>query len=260
MKLTRSLAATILTALFTVSVVAQAPASGPAQASVPANSKISQKSQTAGEASAGEPARLSGRTALQVELTHNIDAKNAKPGDPVEAKLTQDVKEDGKVVLHRGAKLVGHVSETQARSKENPESRLGIVFDKAAGKHGEEFAFRAVVMAIAPPQEGFPNIAGDPTRLSSGPAMGGQPFGAGSNVGGPSASAAPAVEAVTHGGSGGTLTPASRGVIGLSGVVLRPSAVGGIQGTVIISGDHNVKLDSGTQMLLLVSGAVAHQP
>ncbi len=261
MKLTRSWTTTIVTAFFAVSGIAQTSASGPAQASVPANSTVNQKAQTAGEASAGESAAgLSGRTALEVELTRNVDAKRAKAGDPVEAKLTQDVKADGKVVLHRGARLVGHVSEAQARSKENPESRLGIVFDKAAGKHGEEFAFRAVVMAIAPPQEGPSNIAGDPTRLSSGPAMGGQPFGAGSAVGGPSASAAPSVGAATHGGAGGTLTPSSRGVIGLPGVALRPSAVGGIQGTVIISGNHNVKLDSGTQMLLLVSeSAVAHQ-
>ena len=256
MKLT-SWVATIAAALFTVSAVAQTSASGPATASNPASSTANQNAQTTGESAAG----LSGRTALQVELAHNIDAKKAKPGDPVEARLTQDVKADGKIVLHRGAKLVGHVSEAQAKSKENPESRLGIVFDKATGKHGEEFAFMAVVMAIAPPQEGSSSIAGDPTRLSAGPAMGGQPFGAGNAVGGPSASAAPSVDAATHGGTGGTLTPASRGVIGLPGVALRPSAVNGIQGTVIISGDHNVKLDSGTQMLLLVSGPTnTHQP
>lgn len=263
MKLTRSWAATIAAALFTVSGFAQTSANGPAQASVPANSAVNQKAQTAGEASAGEPAAgLSARTDLQVELTHSLDAKKAKPGDPVEAKLTQDVKAEGKIVLHRGAKLAGHVSEAQARSKENLESRLGIVFDKAAGKHGEEFAFRAVVMAVAPPQEGASNIAGDPTRLSSGPAMGGQPFGAGSAVGGPSASAAPSVEAATHGGAAnGKLTAESRGSIGLPGVALRPSAVGGVQGTVMISGDHTIKLESGTEMLLLVSGAVAaHQP
>lgn len=259
MKLTRSWAAMILTALFTVGGVAQTSGSGQAQASVPANSTVNQKAQTAGEASAAEPAYgLSGRTALQVELTHNLDAKKAKPGDPVEARLAQDVKADGKVVLHRGARLVGHVSEAQARSKENPESRLGIVFDRPAGKHGEEFAFRAVVMAIAASQEESTNIPGDPTRLSSGPTMGGQPFGAGNAVGGPSASAAPALDAATQGGgASGKLTAESRGVIGVPGIALRPSAVGGIQGTVIISGNHNVKLDSGTQMLLLVSGPVA---
>jgi hypothetical protein len=40
-----------------------------------------------------------------VELTNGIDAKKAKPGDPVEAKLRQDVKSGDRVVLHRGAKL-----------------------------------------------------------------------------------------------------------------------------------------------------------
>jgi hypothetical protein len=258
-RLTQSWVAAIAAALFTVSGVAQTAASGAATASSPATSNVNQNAQVA----AGEPAPgLSGRTALLVELTKSVDAKKAKPGDPVEAKLTQDVKSDGKVVLHRGAKLIGHVSEAQARSKEIPESRLGIVFDKATGKHGEDFAFRAVLMAIAPALEDSTTIAGDPTRLSSGPAMGGAPFGAGNAVGGPSASAAPAVEATTHGGgTSGTLTAASRGAIGLPGVALRPSVVDGVQGTVIISGDHNVKLGTGIQMMLLVSGsAVAHQP
>lgn len=231
--------------------------SGVAQtsASAPANSTANQNPQAA----AGEPsAGLSGRTALLVDLNRGVDAKKCKVGDPVEVKLTQDVKSGTKVVLHRGAKLFGHVIEVQARSKENPESRLGFVFDKAVGKGGEEFTFRAVVMAIAPPLQESSSIAGDPTRLSSGPAMGGQPFGAGSAVGGPSASAAPAVEAATRGGAG-SLTSESRGAIGLPGVALRPSVVDGVQGTVIISGDHNVKLDSGIQMLLLVSGPpVAH--
>jgi hypothetical protein len=193
-----------------------------------------------------------------VQLTKSIDAKKAKPGDPVEAKLTHDVKSGSTVVLHHGAKLVGHITEAQARSKETPESRLGMVFDKAAGKSGEEFAFRAVVMAIAPPAEGPSSVAGDPSTLSSGPAMGGQPFGSGRAVGGPSASAAPAVDAATRGdAASGSLTEASRGVIGLPGVALRPSTVDGSPGTVAISGDHNVKLESGTQMLLLVSGPAA---
>ena len=267
MKLNRTWVAAIAAALFTVGGVAQTASNGPATASGPASSSVNQNAQPlpqqtktglvgdpsagAGETSAG----LSGRTALQVELTKSVDAKKAKPGDPVEAKLTQDVKSEGKVVLHRGARLVGHVSEATSRSKENPESRLGIVFDNATGKHGEEFGFTAVVMALAP-SVGSTSIAGDPNGLSSGPAMGGQPFGAGNAVGGPSASAAPAVEAATRGGgASGTLTATSRGAIGLPGVALRPSAVNGVQGTVITSGDHNVKLDSGTQMVLLVSGS-----
>jgi hypothetical protein len=190
-----------------------------------------------------------------VELSKSVDANKAKSGDPVEARLMQDVKPDDQVVLHRGARLVGHLTEAQSRSKENPESRLGIVFEKAVGKGGEEFAFTAVVIALAPPRDAQANIAGDRNSLGSGPGMGGKPFGAGNAVGGPSASAAPAVEAATQGlGGSGTLTAESRGAIGLPGVALKPSVVDGVQGTAVVSGDRNVKLESGTQMVLLVSG------
>jgi hypothetical protein len=241
--------------MLTIGIVAHGSDGALATLSGQANATANQATQGA----AGEPsAELSGRTALQVELTNSVDTKKAKPGDPVGAKLTQDVKSGAKIVLHRGAKLVGHITESQARSKENPESRLGIVFDKALDKSREEFAFRAVVIAMAPPAGESSAIAGDPNRVSSGPAMGGQPFGAGNAVGGPSASAAPAVEAATRSASE-PLTAASRGALGLPGVALRPSAVNGVQGTVAISSDHNVKLDSGTQMVLLVSGpAAAH--
>src|SRR6185312_15610974 len=64
-------------------------------------------------------AALSSGTAMQAELTKSLDAKKAKPGDQVTAKLTQDVKQDGKVVLLKGSKLKGHVTEAQAKSKEN---------------------------------------------------------------------------------------------------------------------------------------------
>jgi hypothetical protein len=245
-----------IAAIFMLHGVAQTSAGG-ATASDPASTTANQSTQAAsGEPSGG----LSARTALQVALIKGIDAKKAKPGDPVEAKLTQEVKSGDKVVLHRGAKLIGHVTEAKAKSKESPESRLGIVFEKAIGKGGEELAFRAVVIAMAPPLEGSSTIAGDPNRVSSGPTMGGAPFGAGSAVGGPSASAAPAVEAATRGGTTKPLTAASRGAIELPGVALRPSVAEGVQGTVAISGDRNVKLESGTQMVLLVSGppAVAH--
>src|ERR1041385_3011223 len=247
MKRNTSWVVAMAAAMLIGSVVAQTSASGAA------NSTANQNPQAA--ASEPSPA-LSGRTPLLVDLTKGLDAKICKVNDPVEGKRNQDVKSGTKVLLHRGAKLTGHVTEAQARSRENPESRLGFVFDKAVGKGGEEFTFRAVVMAIAPSMQESTTIAGDPTRLSSGPAMGGQPYGAGNAVGGPSASAAPAVEAATHGGVG-SLTAESRGVIGLPGVALRPSVVDGVQGTVIISPDHNVKLDSGIQMLLLVSGPPA---
>ena len=48
-------------------------------------------------------------------LANSLDAKKNKPGDRVEARTTQDVKQDGKVVLKKGTHLVGHVTQAQAR-------------------------------------------------------------------------------------------------------------------------------------------------
>ena len=97
----------------------------------------------------GASGALSSGTTLQAELTKPIDAKKAKPGDEVTAKLTQDVKGSGQVVMHKGTKLVGHVTEAQAKSKENAESKLGIAFDKAVLKGGQEMAFTGVIQALA---------------------------------------------------------------------------------------------------------------
>ena len=102
----------------------------------------------------GASGALSSGTTLQAELTKSIDAKKAKQGDEVTAKLTQDVKGSGRVVLHKGTKLVGHVTEAQAKSKESGESKLGIAFDKAVLKGGEEMAFTGVIQALAPPVQG----------------------------------------------------------------------------------------------------------
>src|SRR6185312_13760010 len=59
---------------------------------------------------------------LQVELTKSLDARNVKPGDDVTAKLMQDVKSNGSVVLPSGSKVIGHVAEAQPRDKQHPES------------------------------------------------------------------------------------------------------------------------------------------
>ncbi len=111
----------------------------------------------------GASGALSSGTTLQAELTKSIDAKKAKQGDEVTAKLTQDVKSSGQVVLHKGTKLVGHVTEAQAKSKESGESKLGIAFDKAVLKGGEEMAFTGVIQALAPPVQGSLSAATDTT-------------------------------------------------------------------------------------------------
>jgi hypothetical protein len=228
---------------------------------------------------------------LQAELTKSLDAKKAKSGDEVTAKLTQDVKANGKVVMHKGSKLVGHVTEAQAKSKENADSKLGIVFDKAVLKGGEEVAFSGVIQALAPPVQGTLGVAGDEgsnmgSGMGGGSSMGGgrssggggiAPIGAATsaagstvssaagtvgNVAGSTANSAAGVAggAVNRTGgvaANGAINSAAHGVVGMQGLALNTATAGSAQGSVISSPSRNVKLDSGTQMILQVTGSAA---
>lgn len=221
---------------------------------------------------------LSSGTTLQAELSKSVDAKKAKSGDEVTAKLTQDVKTDGKVVLHRGSKLVGHVTEAQEKNKQNAESKLGMVFDKAILKGGEEVAFSGMIQALAPPAQGAVSLAGDESSsLGSGVGSGGGgSMGGGRSSGGiaPIGAATSAAGSTVAGATGavtnsvgatrgvataatGTFNAASRGVVGMQGVALNTAAAGSAQGSVLSSPDHTIKLDSGTQLILQVAGSAA---
>jgi hypothetical protein len=99
---------------------------------------------------AGGQGGLDDGSILYAELSKTVDAKKAKAGDPVSAVLLADVLSHGKIVARRDAKLVGHVTEAQPHSKDTPESRLGIVFDKVILKDGQEIPFVSVLMALSP--------------------------------------------------------------------------------------------------------------
>ncbi|HKD81950.1 MAG TPA: hypothetical protein VKH81_19810 [Candidatus Angelobacter sp.] len=90
---------------------------------------------------------------LYLELSKTVDAKKAKIGDQVTAQLLADVVSHGKIAIHRNSKLIGHVTEAQARTRENPVSRLGIVFDTVRMKHGVEITLHAEILAMQPPPE-----------------------------------------------------------------------------------------------------------
>jgi len=239
-----------------------------------------------GDIGTGAGGALSSGTSLQAELTKSLDAKKAKPGDEVDARLTQDVKENGKVVLHKGSKLVGHVTEAQAKSKENAESRLGMVFDKAVLKGGEEMAFNGVIQAVAPPVQGALSVAGDENSSLSGGMGSGSSMGGGHSGGSPLGSVTTAAGGTVNTATGavgntagsvtnstgavngavnrtagvaanGALNSAAHGVVGMQGVNLNTAAAGSAQGSVISFASRNIKLDSGTQMVLQVTGSAA---
>jgi hypothetical protein len=243
------------------------------------------KSSSNSPAANGGSAALSSGTTLQAELSKGLDCKKAKPGDEVSAKLTQDVKSDGKVVLHKGSKLVGHVTEAQARSKDNAESKLGVVFDKAVLKGGQELAFNGAIQALAPPAQNSLSAAADESANMAGSGMarggnmggsrgggplggavgsvnntvGGAASGVGNTAGSVTGSATGAVGGAVNNTAGtavnGAINSTSHGVVGMQGLALATAATSNAQGSVISSATHNVKLDAGTQMVLQVVAA-----
>ncbi|MGC2745802.1 MAG: hypothetical protein WA672_21745 [Candidatus Angelobacter sp.] len=118
-------------------------------------------------APAQTPVHLENGSILYAELTKNVDANKAKIGDPVTAVLVADVLAHGKIVVRHGSKLMGHVTEVQLHSKETPESRLGIVFDKAITKDSSEVPFQSLLLAIRPGERPVVDAPGNPSAISN---------------------------------------------------------------------------------------------
>lgn len=78
----------------------------------------------------GKSINLESGTRLAGELQSTIDVRHAKVGDQVILKTTQAIRSEGRTVVGKGSRLVGHVTEVVQKSKGNGESRIGILFDR----------------------------------------------------------------------------------------------------------------------------------
>jgi hypothetical protein len=226
-------------------------------------------------------ASLANGSTIDAALTKTLDTKKVKKGDPVSARITEDAKQqNGTTVIPKGAKLEGHVTQSSSRAKGDAYSTLGIVFDKAVLKDGQEVPLNVTVQAIALSQDAAtappsPNMGGmAPMGTTSG--GGSMPAGPGrSTSSGTMGSSTPPVSAANTnaasntdtnnamagkgavGGlnSSGRIDPRSRGVFGLQGIGLATAPEGTQQAAVVTSIDKNVHLDSGTQLLLVTEPA-----
>src|SRR5438309_9545002 len=259
---------------------AQAGAQSSSQASVQAGRT---QAQASGNASAPTSAStqngqangsLAAGTAFNAALSSPIDSKKCKPGDAVNARTTEAVKSEGRTVIPKGSKVVGHVTQASARAKGESESALGIVFDKAILKNSQEIPLSVGIQAIAADQNNASAAGSDMDMMGS---MGASAAGSGRGaLGGMTSAAGGAAGAVTNtasnvggaaggavnsaanvGGSiagaskgavgrltaAGQLTSNSQGVFGLNGLNLNAAASNSTQGSVITSAGKNVHLE-----------------
>jgi hypothetical protein len=87
-------------------------------------------------------------TMIQVEMSKDVDAKKAHPGDVFQAKLWNDIRVGDKVVVPKKSVIMGHVVEAQPRGKGGAESKLTIAFDKALVKGGAEIPLHGAVERV----------------------------------------------------------------------------------------------------------------
>ena len=205
---------------------------------------------------------LSAGTMVPAMLDKWVDARKSKVGDEVVAQTTEPVKEDGQVIIPKGSKIVGRVTEAKSRTNEDPNSFLGIAFDHAVLKKGGELPLRVVIQAIAPDRTSAepPPPPGGTTPSDNTGSMGpmNRPgtmgANADANAGTPGRPESPENSAYELSGrtASGALTPQCHGVLGLEGLSLafRPNDAG--KTLLIISQTKNVRLDGRTQLMLRV--------
>lgn len=204
--------------------------------------------------------QLAAGTIISVELSKTLDAKKVKANDKIEARTAMDLLSHGQIIIPRNAKVIGHVTKAKAHSKQSPDSVLGISFDRVLMKDGRELPLQAVVQAIGRPLQISPPVAGDDSMGSS-PA--GIPSAAQAQRGTVSGASSPMPPSYPGGypsrGAGtdqngplGTsvspLASTSQGVVGMRGLSLNSSG----STSVLSSNTDNVRLDSGSQLILRV--------
>jgi hypothetical protein len=259
-----SLFAVVLVAGICVAQSAQSQASGTAS---------QETSASAAKSGAQAASALQAGSTVQAQLEKPVDARKNKVGDEVVAKTTHDVKSNGQVVIPKGSKLIGHVTEVKAHSKDEATSAVGIAFDHAVLKNGGEMPLAMSIQAIGRSQasaaamedSGMPGNAGAMgsagARSSGG--GGGLVGGVGSTAGGVvntagnaaggAVNTAGAAAGSAGGAVSGSLSSTSQGVVGMPGLSLATDTSTATHGSIVSANGSNVHLDSGTEMVLRVN-------
>jgi hypothetical protein len=248
------------------------------QAGSNSSANVSQETAVSGKnGQAATAGQLQAGSTVQAELTKPVDARKNKKGDEVVARTTQDVKSNGQIVLPKGSKIVGHVTDVQAREKGQQESHVAIAFERAVSKNGTQMPLALTLQAIGSSQtsaamddsmagssmagstmadENMPRTATSTGSASRG-ALGGVTSTPGCVVNTAGSAAGGTLNGVQSAGAGvaGGLTSTSQGVVGLPGLTLSSAASNSTSaGSVISSNTSNVHLDSGTRMILHATG------
>jgi hypothetical protein len=190
----------------------------------------------------GDPGYKPGSgTTLCVDIPRTLDAKKLKQGDEIDARITDDLVYNSKVIVPREAKVIGKVADVKVAAKDDPETRLLLEFEKIVTKDGREFEFEypAFIQALAPERRAAAsstNLNQLPVKAELGNAL-------------DRVSAAPVRLGDKNSVLYGVIIPTATGVYGFNGIKLSDSP----KGVYIVAPKGNIKLEYGAQMVLRVA-------
>lgn len=203
-------------------------------------------------------------TPINASLVSSLDSLRSKPGDMVSAIVTEAVTYQRSVLLPKGSRILGHVVRTGADAEQG--SAIFVEFDKAILPNGQQAALNAGIQALAAPatpatipsrkdyEEDWVagNIPAEPVAKSvvdSGTVV--MP----STYTTPRKSATPDLpQARIEGGIDhqGRFTPDSKGSFGDPNMRVFTPVSEGSHGTVLVGAKKNIRLESGTHLLIVI--------
>lgn len=210
---------------------------------------------------------LQSGTQIAGQLQNSLDVKKVRVGDEIVLKTNQVIKQNGKVVVGKGARLVGRVTEVQTKANGNAMSKVAILFDRLE-QGGQQLPINAVITSVT--QIKSQNNVGDTidsdisansstqagTRQNS--SGGGLLGGVGETVGGVVNTTKQTVGGTTE-TVGRTVGDATRGVGGaLRGIQVSQSSDTSVNaGSTLSLLGENLRLEKGTTFNLSLSEAIS---
>ncbi|HKF45953.1 MAG TPA: hypothetical protein VKB38_01250 [Terracidiphilus sp.] len=179
---------------------------------------------------------------VQGELVGKVDAKSARPGDPVVFKTTEKTRTADGVEIPKGSRIVGHVTEVQAHGKGSEDSRLGLQFDRVELKNGQSMAIHSAIESVTPPAY----AAGAAGAMDSDGVFGPAPMSGGVAGGGMAMGGARSGGGLVGGGGGG--------LVGGAGSL----AGGGVRGAGSMTGNAGAAAGQATGSLGTAAGGSAN--
>jgi hypothetical protein len=163
-------------------------------AAAPVVAQKTQKTNASGDASArndssiskqGRQVNIQSGTQLAAQLENTLDARHAKVGDRVALKTTHDVKQDGQVIVPKGSRLIGRVTDVQQKTKNDADSVIGIAFDRLQ-KGSTDIPITASIVSVVQSRAQTPvgGLDSDTMSSSSTRSSGGSSSSGRSNSGG----------------------------------------------------------------------------